>query len=133
VLRIRDVYPGFRILIFTHPGSRISDPGFRIRKQQQKRGVKQIAVIPFYVATNFTKLKIILVFKTLKIKIWVNFQRIFTQKIVTKLSKIWVWDPGSGIRDPGSGKNLFRIPDKGIKKAPDHGSRSATMVVTVKF
>jgi hypothetical protein len=27
VLRIRDVYPGSRILIFTHPGSRISDPG----------------------------------------------------------------------------------------------------------
>ena len=26
VLRIRDVYPGSRILIFTHPGSRISDP-----------------------------------------------------------------------------------------------------------
>jgi hypothetical protein len=44
----------------------------------------------------------------LKKKIWVNFQRIialFTQKIVTKLSKIWVWDPGSGkktIPDPGS-------------------------------
>ncbi len=30
---------------------------------------------------------------------------------------------GSGIRDPGSGKNLFRIPDPGAKKAPDHGSR----------
>jgi hypothetical protein len=47
-------------------------------------------------------------------KIWANFQRIielFTQTIVTKLSKIWVWDPGSKIRDPGSGKNLFRIPD----------------------
>ncbi len=27
VLRIRDVYPGSRILIFTHPGSRISDTG----------------------------------------------------------------------------------------------------------
>ncbi len=27
VLRIRDVYPGSRILIFTHPGSRISDLG----------------------------------------------------------------------------------------------------------
>jgi hypothetical protein len=43
----------------------------------------------------------------LKKKIWANFQRIielFAQKIVTKLSKIWVWDPGSGIRDPGSGK-----------------------------
>jgi hypothetical protein len=26
---------------------------------------------------------------------------------------------GSGIRDPGSGKNLFRIPDPGVKKAPD--------------
>jgi hypothetical protein len=38
------------------------------------------------------------------------FQRIvelFPQKIVSKLSKIWVWDPRSGIRkkpilDPGS-------------------------------
>ncbi len=30
---------------------------------------------------------------------------------------------GSGIRDPGSGKNLFRIPDPGVKKTPDHGSR----------
>jgi hypothetical protein len=30
---------------------------------------------------------------------------------------------GSGIRDPGSGKNLFRIPDPGVKKAPDPGSR----------
>ncbi len=26
---------------------------------------------------------------------------------------------GSRIRDPGSGKNLFRIPDPGVKKAPD--------------
>jgi hypothetical protein len=34
---------------------------------------------------------------------------------------------GSGIRDPGSGKNLFRIPDPGVKKAPDPGSRSATL------
>ncbi len=30
---------------------------------------------------------------------------------------------GSGIRDPGSGKNLFRIPDPGVKKAPNPGSR----------
>ncbi len=27
-----------------------------------------------------------------------------------------------GIRDPWSGKNLFRIPDPGVKKAPDPGS-----------
>jgi hypothetical protein len=69
----------------------------------------------------------------LKKKIWANFQRnieLFTQKIVNKLSKLWIWDPGSGIRDPGSeirdpgsGKNLFRIPDPGVKKAPDPGSR----------
>jgi hypothetical protein len=58
----------------------------------------------------------------LKKKIWANFQRIielFTQKIVSKLSKIWVWDPGSEIRDPektysGSriqGSKRHRIPD----------------------
>ncbi len=38
-----------------------------------------------------------------KKKIWAKFHRIikvFTQKIVTKLSKIWVWDPGYEIRDP---------------------------------
>jgi hypothetical protein len=34
------------------------------------------------------------------------------------LSKIWVWDPGSG-------KNLFRIPDPGVKKAPDPGVKKA--------
>jgi hypothetical protein len=72
----------------------------------------------------------------LKKKIWPNFPRIievFTQKIVTKPSIIWVWDPGSGIRDPGSGKNLFRIPDPGVKKAPipDPGSGSATLILLV--
>jgi hypothetical protein len=57
-----------------------------------------------------------------KKKIWTNFQRIielFTQKIVTKLSKIWVWDPGSG------------IPDPGVKKTPDPGSGSATLLKMV--
>jgi hypothetical protein len=43
---------------------------------------------------------------------------LFTQTVVTKLSKIWVWDPGYGIK-------LFRIPDPGVKKAPipNPGSR----------
>jgi hypothetical protein len=62
----------------------------------------------------------------LKKKIWANFQRIvevFTQKMFNMLSNIWVWDPGSEIRDLGSGENLFRIPDQGVKKAPDPGSR----------
>jgi hypothetical protein len=90
--------------------SRIPDP----RTATKERGEKKFDVIPFYVATNFTKLYIILV-EVLKKKMWANFQRIielFPQKIVTKLSKVWVWDPGSG-------KNLFRIPDQGVKKAPD--------------
>ncbi len=69
----------------------------------------------------------------LKTKIWAGFQRIielFTQKFVTKLQKIWGWDPGSELRDPGSRKNIFRIPDPGpeVKKAPDPGSGSATML-----
>jgi hypothetical protein len=62
----------------------------------------------------------------LKKEIWPNFTRIFevfTQKIVTKPSKIWVWDPGSEIRDPGSGKNLFRIPDPGFRVQKGTGSR----------
>jgi hypothetical protein len=31
------------------------------------------------------------------------------------------------VLDPGSGKNSFRIPDPGVKKAPDPGSGSATL------
>jgi hypothetical protein len=54
----------------------------------------------------------------LKKKIWANFQRIvelFTKKIVKPLKNMVL---GSGIRDPGSGKNLFRIPDPGVKQHP---------------
>jgi hypothetical protein len=67
-------------------------------------------------------------FEVLKKKIWANFQRIielFTQKIVTKLSKIQIWDPGPGIRkkpipDPGSrGSKRHRIPEPD----PQHCSR----------
>jgi hypothetical protein len=50
VLRIRDVYPGARILVFTHPGSLISDP----KTAAKERGEKFFVVIPFFVATNFT-------------------------------------------------------------------------------
>ncbi len=66
LLRIRNVYPGSRILIFTHPGSRIPDLVTRIsdpKKQQQNRRVKKIVAISIFGATNFTKLKIILFLK----------------------------------------------------------------------
>jgi hypothetical protein len=117
VLRIRDVYPGSRsrILIFTHPGSRIQ------KQQQKERSEKKISCHTFLCSHKFHKIVNYFSFKLLKKKIWANFQRIielFTKKIVKKLLKIWSWDPGSEIRDPGSGKNLFRIPDPGVKKHP---------------
>jgi hypothetical protein len=36
----------------------------------------------------------------------------------------------SRIPDPGSEKKLFRIPDPGVKKTPDPGSGSATLVLS---
>jgi hypothetical protein len=51
VLRIQDVYPGSWILIFTHPGSKNSN--------KREEGEKTCCHT-FFVATNFTKLKIIL-------------------------------------------------------------------------
>ena len=92
MLRIRDVYPESRILIFTHPGSRIPDPKTAIKE----RGEKKLVVISFFCGHKFYKIENYFIFEMPKKKIWANFQRIielFTQKIVTKLSKIWIWDP----------------------------------------
>jgi hypothetical protein len=58
----------------------------------------------------------------IKKKICANFQRIlelFTQKIVTKLSKIWVWDPGSEIRDPEKTHSGSRIQGSKWHRIPD--------------
>ncbi len=112
MLRIRDVYPG----------SRIPDLRSRIQKQQQKRGVKKKLLSYHFSSHKFHIIENYFIFEMLKKKIWANFQSIielFSQKIVTKLSKIWVWDPGSEIRDPektfsGSriqGSKKHRIPD----------------------
>jgi hypothetical protein len=60
-------------------------------------------------------------------------KKIFTQKIVTKLSKIWVRHPGSEIRDPEKTYSGSRIPDPGIKKAPDPGSGSATLCTFLQY
>jgi hypothetical protein len=60
----------------------------------------------------------------LKKKIWPNFPKIievfYPKNCHQTLKNMGL---GSGIRDPGSGKNLFRIPDPGVKKAPDPESR----------
>jgi hypothetical protein len=89
--------PGYlsRILSFTHPGSLIPDP---------KTGKK------YYT------------FVMLKKKIWANFTRIIelvTPKIVTKLSKIWIWDPGSGKKlSRIQGSKRHRIPDSQHCRTP---------------
>jgi hypothetical protein len=109
------------------PRSRISDPGSRIQKQQQKRGVKKICCHTFLCTHKFHKIEHFFSFEVLEKNLWANIQRIielFTQKIVTKLSKIWVWDSGFGIRDP---EKTYSGPGPGIKKAPDPGSGSATL------
>ncbi len=97
----------------------IPDPDFF---HQQKRGVKKICHI-FLCSHKFHKIEHYFSFEVLKKQIWANFQRIielFTQNIVTKLSKIWVWDLGSGIRKKP-------IPDPGVKKTPDPGSGSVSL------
>jgi hypothetical protein len=73
------------------------------------------------------------IFEMLKKNILASFQKIlelFTQKFVTKLSKIWVWDPGSEILDPEKTYSGSRIRVQGSKRhlIPDPGSGSATLV-----
>ncbi len=117
VLRIRDVYTGSRILIFTHPGSKNSN---------KRGGWKKCVVIPFFVATNFTKLKSILFLKCWRkifLSVFTELYNFFTQKFVTKLWKIWVWNPSEIRKKP--------IPDPGVKKALDPESGSATLFGTV--
>ena len=79
--------PGSWFLPIPDPGSRIPDP----KTETKERGEKKLVVIPFYVATNFTKL-------------FVNY---FSFEVAKKK----IWDPGSGIGcllTPGSG---IRIPN----------------------
>ncbi len=119
VLRIRDVYPGSRILIFTHPGSRIPDPKTATKERGEKKKFHTfLCDHKFHKNVNYFS------FEVLKKKIGSNFQRIkelFTQKFASKFSKIWVRDPGSEIRDPektysgsriqGSKRHRILIPD----------------------
>jgi hypothetical protein len=88
--------------------SRIPDP----KTATKERGEKKFVVIPFFVATDFTKLKIILC-ELLEKKKFRRIIELFMQKIVIKLSKIWLWDPRSGI------KNLSRIQGSKRHQIPD--------------
>jgi hypothetical protein len=84
--------------------------------------VKKKFVIILFCSHKLHKIEYYVIFEMLKKKIWANFQSL-TQKIFNMLSNIWVWDPGSEIRDPEKTYSGSRI-----KKAPDPGSGSATLV-----
>jgi hypothetical protein len=112
----------------------IPDPGSQ--NSNKREGRKKFVVIPFFVVTKTTKLKIKLilnrrrknfgpVYKELKELI---LKELSTKKIVIKLSKY-----GFGIRDPRSQIRKKPIPDPspGVKKAPDPGS--ATLVVSSRY
>ncbi len=126
MLRIRDVYPGYRILIFTHPGSRISDPG---SKNSNERQVKKIPV-PFYWSHKCHKIELFYFWNVEEKNLGQfskNYRTFYPKNCHQALKNMGL---GSGNRDPGSGKNLFRIPDPGVKKAPDPGSGSATLEIS---
>ncbi len=85
MLRIRVVYPGSRILIFTHPGS-------RIQKQEQKRGVKKNFCHTFIGSHKFHKFVNYFSFEVLKKKIWANFKNM---GLGSGIRKKPIPDPGS--------------------------------------
>jgi hypothetical protein len=81
VLRIPDVYPGFRILIFVHPGSRISNPG---SKNSNKRGGEKNLLSYLFCSHKNHKTENYIYLELVEKKIWANLQRILalsTQKL----------------------------------------------------
>jgi hypothetical protein len=90
-------------------GSGIPDP----KTATKERGEKNCCHT-FLCSHKFHKIVNYFSFKVLRKKNLANFQRIielFTQKIVTKLSKIFVWYPGSEIRDPEKTYSGSRIQE----------------------
>jgi hypothetical protein len=135
VLRIRDVYPGSRILIFTHPGSRISDPGSKKAKTVTKERGEEKFVIILFCGHKFHKIEYYVIFEMLQKKfgpIFKELLKFLPKKMFNMLSNIWVWDPGSGIRDPEKTYSGSRIHWSKKHWIPDPGSGSATLRTRVK-
>jgi hypothetical protein len=117
MLRIRDVYPESRILIFIYPGSRI--PDFGSNKSNKRGERKKFVFLPYlFVATNITILKLILFLNWREEK---NLGQ-FTKNYRTLPKKLSL-----SSRDPRSGIRKKPIPDPGVKKAPDPGSATLTV------
>jgi hypothetical protein len=96
-----------------HP-TRIPDPKSARKKRRLTNYMSYLSMYP-----KFGKIRHYFSCEVLKKKMLANFQRIeeiFTEKIVTKVSKVWVFDPGSEIRDPEktySGSQGHLAPDSG--------------------
>jgi hypothetical protein len=67
VLQILDVYPGSRILIFIHPGSRIPDPKTAIKEMGEK-----ILLSYLFCGYKYHKIENYYIFERAKRKIWAN-------------------------------------------------------------
>jgi hypothetical protein len=100
-----DFYPS-RIPVL---GCQIPDPARATKEEREKKFASYL----FFIATNFAK-KIIILFLN-------RYRKYFYPKNCLSALKNKSW--GSEIGDPWSGKNLFRVPDPGFKKATDPGSR----------
>jgi hypothetical protein len=93
----------------------IPDPG---SKNSNKREERKICCHTFLCSHEFLKIENYFSFEVPKKKIWANFQRIielFTQKFVSKFSKIWVWDPGPGSRGQKGTGSRIRIRNTGLQ------------------
>ncbi len=113
-----------RILIFIHLGYR--------QQQPQKRGVK-LCCPTFFSSHKYHKIVSYFIFKQIKKR---NLKQVFTMYFSTfyqqKLS-LSSQKCRFRMRDPGSGKNLCRIPDLGLKKTSDPGYGSATLAQCVNI
>jgi hypothetical protein len=93
----------------------ILDPG---SNNSTKRGGGDIFCPTSFCSYKYHKIVNNFIFKPVKkffiaktLKNYSTGTVLFTPKFFIKLSKIWVWDPGSGKKP---------IPDPGLKKAPHH-------------
>ncbi len=109
--------PGYlsRILIFTHPGSRISGPGSKNSNKRQGWNIFFCQTI--FCRHKFHKTEYYFIFDMLKKTFGPIFQELL--KFLPKKLSPSPQKYGFGIRDPRSGKNLFRIQGSKRHRIPD--------------
>jgi hypothetical protein len=112
--------------------SRIPDLGSRIKKPQQKRGWKKWSYRFLYYQYKFHKILTYFILWKAEEKNLAQFSKIYRTFYPKKLSisskNICLW---SGIRDPA--KNIFLIPDPGVKKPPDPDPQPVRNIVLTIF